>query len=295
VYRANDPGWRALANDKLVCLAQLRAFGLPVSRTVAIHPGHRIFPDARRLDSLEDVAGFLRGDAPYPLFCKPIEGTLGRGAVALIGYHRMSDELLVKDGTRLPVSVFLRQAIAMNPGGTVFQELVAPHPALRAICGDRLPSVRALVLNGPQGPVLHRAVFRIPTGTNMVDNFRHGLLGNLLASVDPSDGTIRRVIVGTGLALQERDHHPDTGHSLVRLPIPDWSALVDVCRSAASVMSGMRIQGWDIALSDRGPLLLEVNFLGDLDLYQVADGRGVADRSWRDFVRPFDGDGVAHA
>jgi len=49
-------------------------------------------------------------------------------------------------------------------------------------------------------------------------------------------------------------------------------------------MSGMGIQGWDIALSDRGPLLMEVNFLGDLDLLQLAEARGVADDVWRRFI-----------
>jgi hypothetical protein len=155
---------------------------------------------------------------------------------------------------------------------------------LRAVGGDRLATVRTLMLNAPQGPILHRAVCRFPTGTNMVDNFKHGQLGNLLASVDPADGTVRRVIVGTGMEMREPDHHPDTGQPLSGVRLPDWNTLVEVCRAATAVMSGMRIQGWDIALSERGPLLLEVNFLGDFDLYQIADGRGLADDNWRRFI-----------
>ncbi|HEX4174147.1 MAG TPA: hypothetical protein VHY82_16915, partial [Acetobacteraceae bacterium] len=34
---------------------------------------------------------------------------------------------------------------------------------------------------------------------------------------------------------------------------------------------------WDIALTDRGPVLLEVNWGGDLNLAQLAYGRGVLD------------------
>jgi hypothetical protein len=43
-------------------------------------------------------------------------------------------------------------------------------------------------------------------------------------------------------------------------------------------------QGCYIAPSDRGPLLVEVNYHGNLDLYQLADGEGIADDRWRRFV-----------
>jgi len=44
------------------------------------------------------------------------------------------------------------------------------------------------------------------------------------------------------------------------------------------------VQGWDVALSDRGPLLMEVNFRADFDLLQFAEGAGVLDDAWRRFM-----------
>lgn len=54
-------------------------------------------------------------------------------------------------------------------------------------------------------------------------------------------------------------------------------AIQDLVASAAQVLPGIRTQSWDVALTERGPVLLEVNFSGDLDLAQLALGAGVLD------------------
>jgi hypothetical protein len=41
--------------------------------------------------------------------------------------------------------------------------------------------------------------------------------------------------------------------------------------------AGIRTQSWDVALTDRGPVILEVNFGGDLNLHQLAHGAEVLD------------------
>jgi len=41
--------------------------------------------------------------------------------------------------------------------------------------------------------------------------------------------------------------------------------------------AGIRTQSWDVALSDQGPGFLEVNFRADLNLAQLADGKGGLD------------------
>ena len=286
VYRVNSRSWQALADDKLTSLAQLTAYGFPIARTYATYAPGRIFPGALTLATLGDVGAFLRSaEAPYPLFSKPVAGALGRGGQALTGYDSRRDELSLGNGTTMSVASYLDEAKRVNAGGTLFQELVKPHPALRPISGDRLSTVRVLVFNGRDGAsTIHRVVWRVPVGANMVDNFRHGRLGNMLASVSISDGTVRRVVSGMGLEMRDVERHPDTGQALIGVKLPDWARLIDVCLAASRVWNGLRVQGWDVALSDRGPLLMEVNFRADFDLLQFAEGAGVLDDAWRRFM-----------
>jgi hypothetical protein len=140
-----------------------------------------------------------------------------------------------------------------------------------------------LVLITPDGPLIHRAVAKITTGHNPADNFWRA--GNMLGAIDPANGRIARVVRGTGMDKTLNETHPDTGNSLLGTRIPAWKWLVDLVCEATAVFPGIRTQSWDVALSDRGPVLLEVNYGGDLNLGQLAHGKGVLDDAYADHLR----------
>jgi len=127
------------------------------------------------------------------------------------------------------------------------------------------------------GPRLFRAIWKIPTGANMVDNFDRGMLGNLVARVDPETGRILRVIGGSGVGKREVRTHPDTGRSFEGFAIPEWDRVRALCLQAATIFPALRLQFWDIALGAEGPVVLEVNIGGNLDGPQQVADSGVLD------------------
>jgi hypothetical protein len=149
---------------------------------------------------------------------------------------------------------------------------------LTSLFGPRLWSVRLLALVLPAGPVIHRAVAKIATGTNPADNFWRA--GNMLGAIDLESGIISRAVRSTGGDLAINEPHPDTRRSVVGTPIPDWEYLVNLMKRAAPVFAGIRTQSWDIALTDRGPVVLEVNFGGVLNLAQPPNGKSVLDETY---------------
>jgi hypothetical protein len=124
----------------------------------------------------------------------------------------------------------------------------------------------------PRRPVIHRAVATIATGVNPADRFWRA--GNMIGAIEPDTGIIHRVARGTGVNRIANGPHPDTGRPIVGMPIPYWPRIVELVRSAAPVFVGIRTQSWDIALTDQGPVFLELNFWGDLNLAQLANGKG---------------------
>ena len=50
--------------------------------------------------------------------------------------------------------------------------------------------------------------------------------------------------------------------------IPKWDEVKEVCLSASVNFPGLRIQNWDVALCDRGPVLVELNTEADLEIPQ---------------------------
>ena len=56
-------------------------------------------------------------------------------------------------------------------------------------------------------------------------------------------------------------------------------------KTASQLFPGIRTQSWDIAITDRGMVSLEVNWGGDLNLAQLAYGAGVLDDDYRRHLR----------
>jgi Sugar-transfer associated ATP-grasp len=93
------------------------------------------------------------------------------------------------------------------------------------------------------------------------------------------------VVQGTGADMAINVPHPDTGRPITGAAIPDWATLKMLVELAARLLPGIRAQSWDIALTDEGPMPLEVNFGGDLNLTQLASGKGVLDDTYREHLR----------
>jgi Sugar-transfer associated ATP-grasp len=171
----------------------------------------------------------------------------------------------------------------LGGAGYVIQRRLASAPELAALFGPRLWSARLRALVTPAEPLIHRAVAKIATGDNPADNFWRA--GNMIGAIDASSGRITRVVRGTGMDQRANESHPDTGCPMVGTMIPDWAAVTKSVREAATLFPGIRTQSWDVALSDRGPVLLEVNYGGDLNLAQLAHGKGVLDEVYAEHLR----------
>ena len=277
---ANVEAWRATAADKVVWHTLMAAGGLPIPHTIAVTQAGRSVPGATTAADRDEIVGLLRSADSYPLFTKPIAGRYSLNVLSADAYDSDSDAVVLGEGAREEVGKIA--AVLHEGGGFLLQRRLLPHPVLAAQFGPRLWSVRLVVLLTPTGPNIHRAVAKIATGSNPADNFWRS--GNMLGAIEEA-GRIVRVVRGTGIDQHVNKLHPDTGAQIVGTEIPDWPCLVDVVRAAAPIFPGIRTQSWDVALTDRGPVLLEVNYGGDLNLGQLAHGKGALDEVYAEHLR----------
>ncbi len=276
VYRIQDPQWLAVGNDKLLTYAVLEGLGLPYPRVHAVCHPTRYHPGAELLRSADEAARYLRERAVYPFFSKPAVSYLGYDNYLVRGLDRAADRLLFGDGSSMAVDEFARRYAALPKGPTLFQELIEPHPEIAKVIGNRVATVRLMILNPETGPKPYRAALRIPVGSSMVDNFRRGTAGNMFGEIDFETGRICRVVADIGLDYATAERHPDTGVSFADFVLPDWQAALDIATRASAAMPGLRVHSWDIAFSARGPLLVETNPRGDFHLIQHAHRSGLA-------------------
>ncbi len=277
LYRAlNSVKWRALADDKLVFYSFMRGVGLPYPRLYGIyHSGGRFFEGVPCLSNPKALAQFLSREVPYPFFAKPISGYFGHGAGTVVAFDSTTDRLLFADGKEITVEQYVTGLSAVPGQGAIFQEQLVPHPVVGEICGDRLSTLRLILLLCDDGPAPLRAIWRIPVGRNMTDNLDHGRSGNLCAQLDLDTGVVIAARKGVGLDQTEVELHPDTGNAVTGFAIPNWKETMELCAKAASLFPGLRLQSWDLAICAAGPVFVEVNSFGSVDLPQHAHRRGL--------------------
>lgn len=284
--RLNNKAWEVLMTDKLVEAAYFRALGLPHAELLAVAAAeprpHGSVPSFSEPGSLGE---FLRCGIPYPVFVKPVKGQEGRSCCSILGYEASGDRLLLGDGTRIGVEEFLARLVDPTGFGILLVEKLETHPAIGDLCGDAVSSVRAIVLVGRDGPEILHADWAIPSGRSMVSNFAKGETGNLIGGIDLRTGEITRVIGGTGRGRQDLEFHPVTGRRIPGFRLPDWRESVELCLRAARGFPGARWQNWDVGLTTRGPVLLELNSSGDIYSPQYLQERGILAGPLGEFLR----------
>lgn len=265
----NDRRWFALADDKAVFYTILKGAGLPVPETVAIAGSRRRTGMGAWLSGPEALSAFLASNKHWPVFAKPVDGMYSLGGLRLEGFV---DGIVRATGEEpLPVADLWSYMSALSRQGYLIQHCLAPSQFALQHFSRTIASVRILVLFSGAEPRIESAVLKIPSGEHVADNFWR--TGNMLAALD-QNGQIVRVITGKGPGEREVEQHPTTGASLKGLALPGWNELCGRVLSAAALFPSIRTQSWDVALTEGGPHLLEVNFGGDLDLHQMAHRRG---------------------
>ena len=272
----NSQYWYSTAADKILFHTIMSSTAMPVPELIAISARNRMVIGIPNLIDVDALVTFLRNPEIYPLFMKEVSGKYSLSVISADSYDQASDEIVLLGGSRRSPEAL---ATSMNgPRGYLVQRRLRQDAALAAQFGPRLWSVRVFVLQGKAGPQIHRATLKIATGNNPADNYWRQ--GNMLGALDLESGQILRTVSGSGADLCLNSGHPDTGRPIIGTIIAEWIRLKELVLAAAPLFAGIQSQSWDVALTEDGPVLLEMNFGGDLNLAQLAEGRGALDANY---------------
>ncbi len=269
-FACNDERWFAPSSDKLFFLASMRGNDVATPETLAVFDAKTGRSHPQLIKDIEGLIAFLDQPENYPMFAKPIDGMYSIGALALTDGGRGSAH--VRGAGEVSTREIADYMFRVSDAGYLLQKTLNAAPDLASAFGGTLSSIRMLVCLGPGGARLESAVVKIPTMDNVADNYWRG--GNMLGAIEADSGTITRIVTGTGPDIKCVVSHPDTGAMLLSRMLPHWADAKEMCLRAAGMLPGIRTQSWDIALTPDGPVALEVNWGGDLNLHQLAHGHG---------------------
>lgn len=254
----NPPVYDIIARDKALFhhFAQAADLPLPVTKAT-IAPGPK--PSCGVVIETEsDLTHYMYSGPAENLFFKPVDGSLGEGALSIGAYCRETDSWeMLPERSKLSIDQLVER---LSHKGklvrTLVQERLKPHPVLAEILPDVCSTIRYMTLCTSSGVEHLGAALRIGSGRGPTDNLAGG---GMLAPIDLVTGIAERAILLDMDMPQSIDYHPVTQASFADMVIPDWDEVKALVERGAKAFSFLPCIGWDIGITDQGPVVVEIN------------------------------------
>lgn len=180
----------------------------------------------------------------------------------------VDDRYVHMDGVKGDFNSVIDTLCAQSKGGpVVLQVRLVNHPELARFSARALNTIRIVTTRRPgKEPHFLYAVLRLATGDSIVDNA--GQQG-LLCVVDAATGTLREGCSAVpGHRQTKYPEHPDTGARIQGTTMPFWKEARELALRAHSQLGNVPCIGWDVAVVEDGPVLVEGNWNPGLRLVQ---------------------------
>jgi len=159
----------------------------------------------------------------------------------------------------LPVQDFDADAIIQRltaTGNDYIEEYVIQHKELMRLSPSGVNTVRIITQLTPNDTVEILGMFLRISVNSVVDNY---CAGNMIAPLNLSTGIIEGPAFYEDMIKSEEYYHPITGVQIPGFQIPCWNEVIQMAKDAALHNKESRSVGWDIAVTDDGPVLVEGN------------------------------------
>lgn len=150
---------------------------------------------------------------------------------------------------------------------SILQPRLRNNSALKPFAGEGLSTVRVLtVSDGVHSSKLIAATMRMPVGASKVDNIGSG---GMAVSVETSTGTLVGPAVKKGIETGWYIKHPNSNTPIQDVKLPFWTEVNSLVIKAHNLVPDIPSVGWDVAILETGPVLIEGNTGWDSELIQI--------------------------
>lgn len=182
----------------------------------------------------------------------------------LVSFLKNKDKIVIKksDGAS-GKQVFVKSISGMTmdekiqlikeSGCDVIEEYVTNADAIYKLNPTSLNTIRIVTVHDENSCNYVCACLRIGATGFEVDNVS---CGGTSADIDLETGRIRTLFFCN---KYKRNEMSQVGRNEIGLEIPFWHETLEMISSASKVIKGIHIVGWDVAITPKGPVLIEGN------------------------------------
>ena len=272
----NPTKYCGLCRNKFLAHKTLEDVGVRKTELYCYYqPEGRIFDSELVATTLSDTCRILRSKGVEQCVIKDTENSHGEGVMVVksIEYLDGDCKLSYFNGG----SAMLSDVIGRHP--LIFEALIVQSGQFARFNPSSVNTVRFMTALYPDGEAKIIATFiKIGREGRCVDNAGAG--GNVDVCVDVESGEIKYAIEYNGWRkIASIEKHPDSGAQLNGVVIENWEELKAEVIRYQQAMPWCKAAGWDIAVTQEGAVVIEVNDFWD------RTGQYFIRRGWRNEIR----------
>lgn len=196
--------------------------------------------------SYEEFLDFIEANPTF--MAKPKDGQCGKDIEKItIDNNTVKTELYnkLKDNKQLLLETYVVQ-----------------HPEISRLFPKSVNTIRMVTMRVNGKTTIAYRVIRIGNGDNVVDNFNHG---GMFSVVDENGKITKPAIDKAGNVYET---HPVTGTEIMGFQIPRFEEAKALVMKMSEVIPEIGYTGWDICITEKGPVVIEGNEFPGYDVYQ---------------------------
>ena len=270
--------------DKLLSYEFFTSHNLPTPKVLASYRTAYRIKGVPYLGEPKELTRFLKSNKNIKSVIKPSGGTIGSGVIIIkevitengqdYVINTQNKKILLKNLIYKLKKDITKDSIDLATPGFIIEEYIKEHDFLKKIYPNALNTFRIVTLRNAEGKVdINFAILRTGGGNNSTDNWSQG---GISIGIDLKTGKLKEGRYKPKYGEDQLLFHPKTGTRFSGLLIPDWQNIINLAKEAASSLpQNLNWIGWDIALSNTGPLLLEGNCNWGIMSIQIHFPQGV--------------------
>ncbi|MGM0647334.1 MAG: sugar-transfer associated ATP-grasp domain-containing protein [Bacteroidota bacterium] len=196
------------------------------------------------------------------LFFKP---TLGLGGKGIMVFNKKNDAFIDSQNNKLSAA-FIKKSLG-NKENYILQEGLRQHQEINQIYPGAVNTFRVYTaIEKGKAKVLF-AFLRMGQGGNQLDNATQG---GVVCKIDIKTGQFSPV--GTSKLDKKFTKHPDTNFEFKDYTFPYWNEVRELTLSSAQKFEAVVYIGWDVAYTETGASIIEMNAGAGLQSLQDTHG-----------------------
>lgn len=257
----NDKRYKVFADDKFLFHKLMADAGIPTAKLINVISYNNFTNEYKGLNSL-NAETILNGITVDAIVIKPVIDSQQGAGVNVINVNSHTGKKFEVSGESYNSTELLKKLFTEYSGSYLIEEKIQQHSFNHRLYPEAVNTIRVDSLLTKSGEVIiNSAYLRIGRNGRKVDNWS-GKQGGIGVNVNIKNGALSSQ--GIDYSKNLYTEHPDTHVSFSGLVVPYWEEIINIVKDAALQFPNVRSLGWDIVLTENGPLILEVN--GDYDI-----------------------------